>query len=664
MGLLDQILLEKRLIYIDTPKPVEEKRRAYLNSYLLVNFGIELENPECVNDEVLQKIDALLRLNVPSSFYESPQDTKYFSCEELFLEQVFSYWLGYGTPIKRIELFPKVIPPKCIVGEEMHLRSYRIVSKEEAEKTLREAASNYCAYKRPYSEIESLYVSELAKEGYINEEDTIQCRDNIFLFLPRFPSMMKRLDKKDLVKYSLDVFGDTPPTLTRTKTYQYVQAHKILSEAIDVVRDCPLSKRQAKLFNKLCKVYKGHKGKETNAASPYKKLNQLIAEDKIIEAADFLAERGSILERNLKYLLSRAKDDSDVSYIIDKLSNKNPTALFQILSTLSSDAAGSPRTFVYIAHKKTVSYVETKEEATYRKSVLPPYILEQVKILLLDKICSYYRSLPSLGRIYLSEQFRKVAIPVNTSSSGRGVDVLPSGSRIPFSADYIRTFCYWHGVRDIDASLAFLREKDFNGNGSLGMDRVLSWRTYRSKAFGDDALCSGDDTSTDGAEYQDLNITKLCKRGFDYAIAAINGYGGKLDQGKIYQGLQIKENIDTRPWDPKNIEFQMNVVGNSLAFTGFAVDLRNKEIVIINRITPGNRLMGRQQLVMCRRYLQKDYLYVNMYEILSCRGRMVDDPKDADVVFDAEYQSATQKVIRPFDVDSLIALVNEKPERN
>ncbi|MCR4562140.1 MAG: hypothetical protein K5694_02925 [Bacilli bacterium] len=655
---LETLLLEKRFIFVaDHKREEDEKKRAYFNSYLLVNFGVELENPEEISQDVLIQIDGLLHLNVPTSFYESPQDTKYFSCGELLLEQVVSYILGYGTGIKRVELFKKALPKKYVVGDEIKLRRYRVIFEEEADKVLHQTMDNFLAYKRPLSYEEKERFLILAQEGYLDKNKTIACKDNIFLLLPQFPDLASRLDKKDLVKFSLDSFGEHSTFDFDPTDEDDLEAKEIILAALPKIKDCPLSKRQAKLYNKMVKVMTGVKGKEDNSDSEYRQFHLILEKDGPIEAAEYLSKHGSLLERNLVFLLSRC-DKDEIHVVMNMLTNKNFSVLLQIYQTINGDEKGKPRTFTYRSHGINRTYTETEEEAAYRKSTLSEETKHIVRNLLKSSILEHFKLATKLGKIYVSEEFKKIAIPLTTDATNKGVDVLPSGSRIKFTGNYIRTFCHWDGPRDIDASLGCLQEDE--EEGSSDDVRVLSWRTYFYNPIRGAALCSGDDTSTHGTEYQDLDINGLLELGYRYVVAGINGYGSDFSKGTIIQGLQVKTEINTNPWDPKNIEFQMNIKAEARGYVGFAVDLKGREIVIVNSICASKRLFDRQQLKLCRRYLSNSYLDISLYDVLSCSGELVKDPEDADIVFDREYSSQDKKVIRPFDIDSLIAIVNRE----
>ena len=661
----NKILLDKHLILSNDYQINEDKKQnAYYNAFLLINFGIEILNPEYVDEQVMVLIDELFHLNVPAPFYKSPQDTQYYDSDELLIEQVVSYICGYGTSLKRVELFKEAVPERYVVGDELKLRQYRIINQKEADEVLKQEAIHLALYKRPFSIEEEEMFLYLFDNGYLDDKQEICCRDNIFPLLSRDIEFARRLDKKDLVKYSRDLLGDVSTDL-EGRYQKYKESEKGIAEleaAIDYVRDCPLSKKQAKFYNKIVKLAKGKKGKEDNSDSPYVVFNKLMKNGEVVEAAKYLASlSGSLLERNIKYIISRCEYDSEVREVTDLLDNDNPVLLFQIFSTLMDDVKGAPRTFRFVKSRVMTTHIENAVETKLRRSTLTDSQKKTFKHAVLAKLFSHYKSLASIGKVYISEEFRNIALPVNTSTSGRGLDVLPQGSRIKFQGDYLRIFCHWDGVRDIDASLVFLKEGQLKNAVTTLHKQTLNWRTYYSHPFQGDALCSGDDTSTCGSEFQDINIKGILKMKYRYAFACINGYGALFNQGSIIQGLQVKDRIDTEPWDPKNIEFQMNIVGDCRSFTGFAVDLAKKEIIIVNALSDCGPIVAPEQINIARRYVLPYYLDFNMFDVLTILGDRVEDPKEADIVFDRDYQPLeNQKVVRPYDVAALASYVNYK----
>ena len=82
------ILFEKHFIYVPKLEIKDKEASAYYAAYLLTNYGIEITNPEYLDINALSVVEDVFSLTVPRSFYENPQDTRYFSCEELYLEQI------------------------------------------------------------------------------------------------------------------------------------------------------------------------------------------------------------------------------------------------------------------------------------------------------------------------------------------------------------------------------------------------------------------------------------------------------------------------------------------------------------------------------------------------------------------------------------------------
>jgi len=625
----------------------------YFALKLLKDFGVEVDKPNSVSADHLNTISEFFGKSIPKSFYSNPQDLKYFTPDELLFEQIVSYlnvWAN-GTftddedVYKRIELFHKFIPDYCD-GEEVVTRKYKIVSLTESEFILSDICKDLCLYTRPWSEEEQREFEYLYGHNYFNKDFEMKCKDNIIFAFKKFERVIfaQRLDKKDVVKLSIDMVGEAKHISFND------EQKKLLGIAITNAYDCPLTKRQAKYYNTISHKVLNKYGYANNSKSPYKLATKYMHEGKVMDAAKLFASSGSLLERNLVWLLSRASV-SEVSQILDLVKTDNPIVLTQLVQGIINDTYEN-RTFKFTKNKKVKMHKETDRERHVRKSILSIGTKNTLKEVLKEKINQYYMNLPKLGKIYLSEEFKNIASPLNTSATGSGLDVLPIGSRLPITEDYIRTFCYWNDVFDIDASALMIRAN--------GTHQELSWRTYSGKPFGNSALSSGDDRGRDGAEYQDFKISELIENGFRYVIYTLNGYGGTLNCGEIYCGYQNKKDLDTQAWSPKNIAMKIAVKGDSRQYSGFAIDLLNKEIVILNQIQDANnRVVDSSPYALAKQYLDKNYLTnSNMYDILKLRGELVDNPEEADVVFDRLYTSQTnQQVIRPYHIEKLVSLL-------
>lgn len=117
----------------------------------------------------------------------------------------------------------------------------------------------------------------------------------------------------------------------------------------------------------------------------------------------------------------------------------------------------------------------------------------------------------------------------------------------------------------------------------------------------------------------------------------------------------------TRAWDPKNIEFQFNVKGDSSACEAFAIDLKTKELIILNQILNSNtRVVNATEFKSIAKWLSESSLELSMGRILEHRGELVETPEEADIVFDNAYlPMKSQVAVRTYDINTLVSLVND-----
>jgi len=644
---LQQILIQRHYL-LASPIALEDKAKvAYYNAYLYANFGILVDRPERLSAESVKEISDLYRLDVPASFYKNPQDTKYYTRGELFINQVLSYFFAYGEANSTVDIFgAQKDLPSYPVGEEIKLRELKILTAEEADKVLEDIVKSYCDYKRPWSLDEFNEFVFLMERGYYKDFD-ILCGDNAVSLLEKDASFARFLYKKDLVKISVSRCGEKSKLVLDDATADLIR------KAIPYVKNCPMTKKQAKYFNTLVNKV-GAQGKvklATNEQSPYAKAQVLMNKGDVLGAAKVYAANGSLFERNIKYLMSRA-NPAEALEIVKMIPAKNPIALYQFVTTLMEDN-GQSRTFAFTKNRLVKKHKETEYEAKWRKSRLNEATRKMVKDATFTQIEAGYRAQETLGKVYVSEDFFKVGVPVNTSASGKGIDVLPAGSRIPVRGTHIRTFVHWEHAFDIDSSMIIIDDK---GNTS-----VMYFGNYSSKALGNDLLFSGDVTSPTGTEYYDVNLAGLRKKGVRYLIQTFHGFCSNLNSGEIYCGYQDKSNINTRAWDPKNIELKIHVKGDTRAFMSFGIDLETNEVVIFNMLLDSeNRVVSGDLKDTVMKYFSASSLDLNMGLVATYRAsEVVTTPEEADVIFDATYTpTEAQKVIRPYDVEKLVALAS------
>jgi hypothetical protein len=271
---------------------------------------------------------------------------------------------------------------------------------------------------------------------------------------------------------------------------------------------------------------------------------------------------------------------------------------------------------------------------------------------------SHYSELPSLGKIYLNKDFYRVMIPTNTSATGSGLDVAPAGSRQAIRGTAIRTFVRWNRIHDVDADLTAIKVDEF---GNFVAGNYMYWRNYAYMPFGEAILFSGDDRSSNGAEFYDIVLDEVAKQGYRYIVFGFHGFAGKFNNCDVVCGYQDKTNLNTKAWDPKNIEFQFNVKGDSSACLAFAIDLKTNEMIVLNQMLDSEaKVMNVTEFKSIAKWLDEASLELSMGRIIEHRGELVETPEEADIVFDNAYQpTESQVAVRTYDIDTLVSLVND-----
>ena len=646
----ERILLKRKYLLGET-YPLESKRMSvYYAAKLLNQFGVLVDKPELVTEGHIDLISKFYGVNIPKSFYANPQDMRYFTCTELLIEQVIGYMFSYGYKeegeSQRIEIFKRALP-NYQEGKDVVFRNYTVVDFNEANTVLQEVVVNLAAYSRKWSESEAEEFGWLYLNNFVLTSQKLKGKDNAVEMFNKYPDEMfaKSLDQKDVVKLSIEMVGETS-----TITYTNEQKLKLFIAARNC-RRVPLTKKQAKYFNAISKRVNIKGNKASNVDSPHKAVTALMKQGRVVEAAQVYARHGSLLSRNLAWLLSRA-DLRDAMVIIDMIKVTNPLVTMQFLQSLL-DQSNGPRAFSFYSNRTIMRHQETDYEAKWRKSILSTGMKSTLKEGLLRKVDEFYMSLPSLGKVYIEDAFKKIAVPFNTSADGDGIDNAPTGTRQAIKGDYLRASCYWKNISDVDSSMVFVHKN--------GATDKLYWGNHHAKNFGHSALTSGDDTSRNGLEYTDFKLSELEAKGYEFGIYQLNGYGSKFNRGETYCGYQNKSDLNTKAWDAKNMALKIKLPSaNSREYVGFVLDIKNREVIVINQMQQGNdRIVSTKIVDYLKKYMNSDYVkQFNIFKIASLRGEVVTDPAEADVVFSDEYVAIEgQKVIRTTEIEKLVALM-------
>ena len=262
---------------------------------------------------------------------------------------------------------------------------------------------------------------------------------------------------------------------------------------------------------------------------------------------------------------------------------------------------------------------------------------------LYENLRSIYKN--KLGKVYISEEMKNLAVPLQETTAETGMGILPKGTRIHIPSDKkIRAFTYWSKVNDIDLSaIGICRD------GSRQIE--FSWRNFYFKQ-GDGMYFSGDQTRgfNGGSEFLDMDINKFKKAypQIKYLVFCDNVFSGiPFSQCDCKAGYMLRDINDTgKVWEPKALESAYKISGNSTFSYMFAIDMDRNDFVWLNMCKDSMaRVAGETDVTFLTKYMNMaDVLSTyDLFEMMATE--VTDNMKDADVIVsDEEIPTFTQTI--------------------
>ena len=624
---------------------VDEGRAKYLNAYLYSKFGVYLDKPEYVDERFVQAIAEEFGEEAPESFLENPQHSAWYTEDELALEQLASYFFRYGQKDSHVVLFDKDLP-KYPLGREIKPRKYVVYQGNDFMDEAYSIEKDLYVSKRPWSKQEfdeALALTTLC--AFPNDYEKIACGLNAARMSIAFsPIYAKAAWQKDFILLSQHERQYVKDGEKRRISFDIDKGR--LKRALPLAKKHPLSKKQAKLFSKLCRF--AGVDIEIERSEANRRMFKAVKEGD----ASLIESPGTLL-RSARAIYAKTDGKELEEKLLQAAEGLDPVSIRQ-----AEYYEEGKRIFSHYSRGLKSVHVETDDEMRKRQSALT---LEKLKgyRAMLDKAfslsCKKHGELNG-KKVYLSDAFRKIAAPVNTSASGSGVDAIPAGSKLDMSKSKIRLFSRWEDIRDID--LALVLTYDTHAPEVCSFWNLSAF----NKKYRGALRFSGDDTSCAGAEYFDLDMGSLKKQGASGALVVVKAYGGKLSSGSVFWGWQEKDDFSTVAWDPKNVAFESRVGGSERTAICAYLDFGSMEAVVINEaFSDEDRCADAEGLLKAaKRYLSPEYLLDNGVEsfVLASRAEIVDSPEEADVVFMDGYEpKPDQEAASSFDKQKLARLL-------
>lgn len=682
-------LFNKHILVADvTPKSQFEVQVSLAKIYnVKITEGADLLNPEH-----LEIFKGKLRTNitVPEAFYRGfPESVYSLTPIQRLVDQMYSYVRTYGLgewDVARHSIFEDEKIQRQAFKEDCDIVEFKVVELKEAETLIKEAVSDFLRSTRPLNDDQYALVKHYISVNGVpcniaSKNTTIKLVADLRdvglavgqLYIPDVIKLVDYINYEEYKKPSvrkLNLKNQDRKFITRIihglfkkVTYLYFpdcfEKRKEWKGLLHHIHFKPESHEEEVFVTAI--RYK------TENLSSYSEFERIMNEGRIEAATDFLltAKGSGAVARNFDYILSRASESKTpirYSRIFDAVGQANGIILLQLLMHYHFyDHGVKPRTFIFTKHNQLVKHTETNTEHRARRTVLSPSFVEIIKQRICEQLCDHYSH--KLGKVYISEEMKKIALPIQENTSSSGYGVLTKGSRLPIPrGKIVRLFTYWERVNDIDLSLI-----GFNEDGT---QTEFSWRTMASRSSR--AICySGDETSGfhGGSEYYDVDLDVVRERYPDmkYLVVCNNIFTYSCSSFKdcdCIAGYMLRDRVGSgEVYEPKTVKsaFQVNA-GGRFAYL-FAIDLESSELVWLNL-----SLMDDVTVAGESRFSKLEpYIYVtdviSAYDLFNMLAtELVDDIDQADVIVsdtvDPSIDVSEKEVIHSFDFEKMLKYMN------
>jgi hypothetical protein len=328
-----------------------------------------------------------------------------------------------------------------------------------------------------------------------------------------------------------------------------------------------------------------------------------------------------------------------------------------LLEYASYEQNNNGRTFTFTKHNKFVTHEESEAEQEKRKSIIDQKNIVRLCNSIKSVILEYYKD--KLGRVYIDEAMKNIALPLQENTGVGGYGVLSKGSKIHLEeGKIIRAFTYWEKVDDIDLSVIGIKDD--------GKQKEFSWRTmFRNQS--EAITYSGDETAgyNGGSEYFDLDVEKFKKLYPDirYLVFCDNVFSSSTFTKCICRaGYMLRDRHSSGEiYEPKTVKSAFEVKGDSTFAYLFALDLEKSDFIWLNIMKDGfNHVAGATKLDFLKKYFNAVDV-INLYDFFGMMAtEIVSDPDSADIIVsDAELTEIKGKeIIRSYDFERIIELMN------
>jgi hypothetical protein len=356
-----------------------------------------------------------------------------------------------------------------------------------------------------------------------------------------------------------------------------------------------------------------------------------------------LSDRPGEFMRKLDFMLRNSRTPVETSMILEALVVATPEVTTKLLLEVKKylehrDTAVGQRVFLPKGAMNKAQIVADK-----RKPIRDEDLLRAIDLIDME-LQGRLGRLPSMGRVYVDPALKKVLIPYNRRGDSASNVAWPKGSRFPISenAEVLRMFVHWKGMVDVDLSAVSISEH-------FEVIEQVSWTRLR----GDSMHHSGDiQRAPNGAsEFIDARIAAFKpsagpRRARYLAISVISFSGQTFDTFPAFAGFMERNGLNSgEVYEPQALALKFDLSGKVRSYMPLMFDIQEREVVYVDLSTGGGRhqrvaAQGEKFQALARMVVDLPNTKPTVYDVVmahaTARGKVVDRPEQADVVFQRE----------------------------
>lgn len=385
------------------------------------------------------------------------------------------------------------------------------------------------------------------------------------------------------------------------------------------------------------------------------------------DVIELLAKKPGEFARRLDVLLRKNFDKtlvkSTFEKIVGKLTDEMLLSLWKNYLVRNNDK--NFRSFILKGHSAKVKTIENNLSKLDESDI--EWLITSFK----NELTRRFSLKESLGKVYLDEELKSLAIPSNNRTESTGKKVTPRGSRFKIEdGSILRVFTHWvnpikdgcEEPTDIDLAAVFL-DKNFE------YLREVSWRNHGNN---DNFKFSGDvrtapRNSQDplfkgllgGCEYLDIDVKNIKNNEIKYIVITNSMFSGLTfkETEECFSGIMIRKDLNNGDlYEPQSVKTKLNLTGESTTSVCGVIDLEKMEFISIDS-NGGNCLCAGEDpltLAITRKVVESGV--ISLYDLfklhVDARGGVITDNKDEADIIISDSQDAT---LNPYDSATIIS---------